>query len=108
MLRFTRDLVSYARPSSEIPVQVSVHLVIDQAIAFCEHVRADAGVTVERRYVPSRPMVRGKPEQLAQIFVNLVTNACHAMPGADRGGAQPRGAARHQAAHRACGPTTTA
>jgi signal transduction histidine kinase len=27
-------------------------------------------------------MVRGKPEQLAQIFVNLVTNACHAMaPG---------------------------
>jgi signal transduction histidine kinase len=25
--------------------------------------------------------VRGKPEQLAQVFVNLVTNACHAMAG---------------------------
>ncbi len=79
MLRFTRDLVSYARPSSEIPVQVSVHLVIDQAIAFCEHVLAGANVTVERHFASDLPAVRGKPEQLAQIFVNLVTNACHAM-----------------------------
>jgi signal transduction histidine kinase len=79
MLRFTRDLVSYARPSSETPVQVSVHLVIDQAIAFCEHVLAGAGVTVERHFAPELSPVRGKPEQLAQIFVNLVTNACHAM-----------------------------
>jgi signal transduction histidine kinase len=79
MLRFTRDLVSYARPSSETPVPVSPHMVIDQAIAFCEHVLAGAGVTVERRFAPQLPAVRGKPEQLAQVFVNLVTNACHAM-----------------------------
>ena len=79
MLRFTRDLVSYARPSSEVPVPVSVHMAIDQAVAFCEHVIADAEVTVVRRYSPLPAMVRGKPEQLAQIFVNLITNACHAM-----------------------------
>jgi signal transduction histidine kinase len=79
MLRFTRDLVSYARPSSEVPVQVSVHLVLEQAIAFCEHVIADARVLVMRELSPQIPTVRGKPEQLAQIFVNLVTNACHAM-----------------------------
>jgi len=82
MLRFTRDLVSYARPSSEVPVQVSMHMVIDQAVAFCEHVIADAQVTVVRAFAPYTGHVRGKPEQLAQIFVNLITNACHAMtPG---------------------------
>jgi len=82
MLRFTRDLVSYARPSSEVPAQVSMHMVIDQAVAFCEHVIADAQVTIVRMYSPQLGSVRGKPEQLAQIFVNLVTNACHAMtPG---------------------------
>jgi signal transduction histidine kinase len=79
MLRFTRDLVSYARPSSEVPVAVSVHLVLEQAVAFCEHVLADACVRVVRELSPHLPPVRGKPEQLAQIFVNLITNASHAM-----------------------------
>jgi signal transduction histidine kinase len=72
--------VAYARPSSETPVAVSVHVVIDQALAFCEHVLDEAGAELERRYATELPRVHGMPEQLAQVFVNLVTNACHAMP----------------------------
>lgn len=80
ILRFTRDLVAYARPSSEVPVPVSLHNVLDQALAFCEHVLAEHGAKVERAYGEAIPPVRGMPEQLAQVFVNLFTNACHAMP----------------------------
>jgi signal transduction histidine kinase len=80
MLRFTRDLVSYARPSSEVAVPVVVHTVIDQAVAFCEHLLAEAGAKVTRRYGEGVLTVRARPEQLAQVFVNLITNACHAMP----------------------------
>jgi signal transduction histidine kinase len=80
MLKFTRDLVTYARPSSEAAVPVSIHTVIDQSIAFCEHILADVGATVDRRFGEGVPPVSGKPEQLTQVFVNLVTNACHAMP----------------------------
>lgn len=80
ILRFTRDLVAYARPSSEVPVPVSIHNVIDQALAFCEHVLAEHGATVQRSFGDGVPPVRGMPEQLAQVFVNLFTNACHAMP----------------------------
>lgn len=80
ILRFTRDLVAYARPSSEVPVPVTLHTVIDQALAFCEHVLAEHGAKVERAYGEGLPSVRGMPEQLAQVFVNLFTNACHAMP----------------------------
>ncbi len=80
ILRFTRDLVAYARPSSEVPQPVSLHTVIEQAIAFCEHVLAEHGATVERHFAPAIPPVHGMPEQLAQVFVNLFTNACHAMP----------------------------
>ena len=80
ILRFTRDLVAYARPSSEIPVQVAIHNVIEQALAFCEHVIAEHGANVERVFADELPPVRGMPEQLAQVFVNLFTNACHAMP----------------------------
>ena len=80
MLRFTRDLVSYARPSSELAVSVVVHSVVDQALAFCEHVLAEANAKVVRRFGSGVLKVRGMPEQLTQVFVNLVTNACHAMP----------------------------
>jgi two-component system, NtrC family, sensor kinase len=84
MLRFTRDLVSYARPSSELPVPVPLHNVINRALAFCEHEIDRAGVGVMRTFDERVTQVRGKPEELAQIFVNLVTNACHAMaPQAD-------------------------
>jgi signal transduction histidine kinase len=80
ILRFTRDLVAYARPSSEVPVPITIHNVIEQALAFCEHVLAEHGAKVERMFADALPPVRGMPEQLAQVFVNLFTNACHAMP----------------------------
>jgi C4-dicarboxylate-specific signal transduction histidine kinase len=80
ILRFTRDLVAYARPSSEVPVPISIPLVIEQALAFCEHVIAQHGAKVERRFSDGLPAVRGMHEQLVQVFVNLFTNACHAMP----------------------------
>ena len=80
ILRFTRDLVAYARPSSEVPVPVSLRTVIEQALAFCEHVLAQHGAHVERRFADGVPPVRGMHEQLVQVFVNLFTNACHAMP----------------------------
>lgn len=83
MLRFTRDLITYARPSRETHVAVSLHSVVDQALAFCEHVMDEAHVRVDRSFVQSRALVRGMPEQLTQVFVNLVTNACHAMPEAE-------------------------
>ncbi len=79
MLRFTRDLVSYARPSSELAIPVPLHAVVRRALAFCEHEIAVAGVAVDLAFDDRVNHVRGKPEDLAQVFVNLVTNACHAM-----------------------------
>lgn len=80
LLRFTRDLVAYARPSSETPVPVVVHGVIDQALVFCDHVLSESRTTVDRQFGDGILPVRGLPEQLTQVFVNLVTNACQAMP----------------------------
>jgi two-component system, NtrC family, sensor kinase len=78
MLRFTRDLVHYARPSGGVAGPVVLHGVIDQAVAFCEHVLAGASMRVEKRYGADVLAVRGVSEQLVQIFVNLLTNASQA------------------------------
>ena len=80
MQRFTRDLVTYARPSGDTPEPVVVSCIVDQALSFCEHLLEETGVSVLREFGDGVLPVRGMPEQLAQVFVNLVTNACHAMP----------------------------
>lgn len=80
ILNFTRDLVSYARPSAEPPRETSLPAVLDQALVFCDHVLGEHGATVERRYSPDVPTVFAVRSQLHQVFINLITNACHAMP----------------------------
>ncbi|MDP9035873.1 MAG: ATP-binding protein [Myxococcota bacterium] len=83
MLRFTRDLVSYARPSGSVARPVLLHAIVEQAIAFCEHVLSASGVRVERNYGAEVLTVRAVSEQLVQVFVNLLTNASQAAPARD-------------------------
>jgi two-component system NtrC family sensor kinase len=84
MLRFTRELVTYVRPSTGVAGDVVLHEAIDLAVAFCEHVLAASSVHVDRRYSADMPAMRGANEQLVQVFINLLTNACQA--AADGGG----------------------
>jgi two-component system, NtrC family, sensor kinase len=80
ILRFSRDLTAYSRPANEVPAPVAIHDVIDRALVFCEHELEKTGVRVERGFGEVRP-VRGVAGQLTQVFVNLFTNAAHAMRG---------------------------
>jgi len=84
ILKFTRALVSYARPADETPGPVDLHDVVDKSLVFCEHVIHECGVQVRCDVSDELPLVRGVSGQLIQVFVNLVTNACQAM--ADGGG----------------------
>ena len=85
ILKFSQDLVSYARPTHETPTQVSITEVLDQAAVFCEHVLEEVGASLETDYEGDLPPVLGVRGQLVQVWVNLITNACHAMPlGAGR------------------------
>ena len=80
ILRFTRDLVSYSRPHDK-PEPTDLHGTLDLAVSFCDHLLVQHGVTVERKFevVPQVCVIRSN---LVQVFVNLITNACHAMePG---------------------------
>ncbi|WP_437895057.1 sensor histidine kinase [Sorangium sp. So ce124] len=81
--RFSRDLIAYARPSTEKPGAVSLHDIIERALVFCEHLLDQTGVTVERCF-DEIPPVCGVIDPLTQVFVNLFTNAAHAMH--ERGG----------------------
>ncbi|NUQ74683.1 MAG: GHKL domain-containing protein [Polyangiaceae bacterium] len=83
ILSFTRDLIDYTRPSSELRGAVEIHRVIERALVFCEHELEQLGITVDKSF-DDVPNVHGVAGQLTQVFVNLFTNAAHAMR--DRGG----------------------
>lgn len=82
MQRFARDIVSYARPSGGQAAAVDVGRLVRQAVFACEHQasREDIALTFSADEAGS---VWGVRDQLEQVLVNLVTNACHA---AGRGG----------------------
>lgn len=77
--RFTRDLVAYARPSTDRPHRLLVRDVLEKSLAFCEHLLRNHQVSVETTYEPLDLSFQGVDDQLLQVFINLVTNACHAM-----------------------------
>ena len=83
ILGFTRDLIDYARPSSELRAPIEIHQLIDRALVFCEHELDQLGIEVDKSF-DGVPKVHGIAGQLTQVFVNLFTNAAHAMR--DRGG----------------------
>src|SRR5690606_37533770 len=79
ILKFSRDLVAYARPTPDIPGPVVLSEVIEKAVVFCEHEFGKNGIRVRRHLEQQLPPVRGIAGQLTQVFVNLFTNAAHAM-----------------------------
>jgi signal transduction histidine kinase len=82
ILKFTRDLVAYARPSGDSRGPVQLEEVIERALVFCEHEFEGNQVEVHCQYDSPLPAIAGIPGQLTQVFVNLFTNAAHAMTGA--------------------------
>lgn len=80
ILRFSRDLGTYARPSSGVVAVVAVHDVLDRARIFCDHVLANANADLTLEIPNEIPLLRGVASELTQVFVNLLTNACHAVP----------------------------
>jgi len=84
ILKFTKELMSFARPAQEEPTSLDLREVLKHSIGFCEHVISKNSVKVVKDFPENLPPVYGIESQLQQVFVNLITNACHAMK--DTGG----------------------
>jgi len=82
IMAFAKDLVQYAKPSSEVAEPIYLNFAVKQALSFCEHLFDRADVTLVEELSDDIPQLLAVPGQLEQIVINLVTNAVHALGGA--------------------------
>lgn len=80
VLDFTRGLVNYARPSSREPVPVSLPSLVAQAVSYCDHLLDASNAELTQVIEDDATVIRAVPQEIVQVIVNLVTNACHALP----------------------------
>jgi two-component system NtrC family sensor kinase len=79
ILRFSRDLVQYARPSGRDLESVDLSSVVRQSVSICEHLVERGGINMEVEVDPELPIVQAVAGQLEQVLINLITNAVHAV-----------------------------
>jgi two-component system, NtrC family, sensor kinase len=79
ILRFSRDLVQYARPSGKDVEPIDLAGVVRQSVSICEHLIERGGIELTVEVDPELPVVHAVGGQLEQVLINLITNAVHAV-----------------------------
>ncbi len=76
-----KGLTLYARvASADDLVGVDLNSALDEALKMARYATVLSEIEVAKDYV-ARPVVRGRPEEILQVCVNIVTNAVQAMNG---------------------------
>lgn len=75
------NLTRFARPQEPQRTAAGVEELVEAALAMAARAIANADVIVERDYASDTGPIYVDPGQLEQVLLNLIINACHAMPG---------------------------
>jgi len=81
----TRRLLSFARKSEARVKVADVNACIEEILPFLEKEAHLACVKIHGDYQPELPRVAIEEMQLQEIFINLITNAIHALGSRDEG-----------------------
>jgi two-component system sensor histidine kinase HydH len=78
-----QQLLEFAKPVPPKLQPVTLPALLDETLEFLNSELVQHHIEVHRRYA-TRAQVLGDPQQLKQVFLNLVLNSLHAMDGAGR------------------------
>jgi signal transduction histidine kinase len=93
--RIVEDLKDFAR-REDVPAlaPLDVNAVVQAAVRLVDPSIRKATRRFEAAYAPELPSVLGNGQRIEQVIVNLVLNACEALPGPERGVSLTTGADR--------------
>ncbi len=79
--RVIKALLDFGRPSKPTLLQTDIEQVLQDVLLFTGRFAKQADVKIEYALAGDLPRVTADPDQLKQVFLNLVTNAVQAMEG---------------------------
>jgi signal transduction histidine kinase len=77
--RVIKALLDFGRPSKPTLVHTDLNEVLQDVVLFTNRFAKQSEVVIAENLDPDLPLVQGDPDQLKQVFLNLVTNAVQAM-----------------------------
>jgi PAS domain S-box-containing protein len=73
------NLLDFARPTKPKAIEVDVDKVIDDCYLLVKNQLKKQGITFRKSLCEGYPLVIGDPDQLKQVFINIITNAIQAL-----------------------------
>lgn len=77
--KMAEDILIYTRKEPLEIRPTDIHRLLDEVLAFISFRLEKRGIVVETRYSPHLPAMMVDPDQLEQVFLNIIINAAHAM-----------------------------
>jgi len=74
-----KGLLDFARQSIPKKIKTDIHQVINRALTVVENQLTLNHIEVEKKFAPRLPEVQIDPNQMQQVFINLISNAQHAI-----------------------------
>ena len=77
--KIVQGLLSFARPSDLNTSDINIEQLINQTLLLVTNTLRKQNVEVEFEYFTDNTTIQGDPEQLKQVFLNIILNAVEAM-----------------------------
>ncbi len=75
------NLLSYARIKIPHYEEVRILNVLDECVASAQGRFGEKGVNIEKKYGDIQGFIEADPNQIREIFLNILNNACQSFPG---------------------------
>lgn len=83
--KIVQDLLDFSRVSKEREKSmVQINTLLEKVLPFIQMEIRSLNIDVQTELAPDLPEIKAVPDRLQQVFLNLMTNACHAMPKGGR------------------------
>jgi signal transduction histidine kinase len=82
--QIVQNLLDFARMDDPRPMKIDLHKILETMCQLLDYQLSQGNIKLIKEYAPELPIVIGDPQQIQQVFVNIMLNAYQAMPEGGR------------------------